>query len=172
MEFAKSAVNWGSVPDWIAGIGSVLAFAGLAFGLWWEARQRRLDRLDADSQQARLVFAEVADYTLARCLVRVRNNSDHPVYDVEVELLAPGSRTQVGHRGIYIQEVPAHSSTDTTPSPELLQEWVRYTRRDPFLLDPDRLGRVLALITFVDGAGRAWKRYDTEAPTRQRSYRG
>ncbi|MCO1594071.1 hypothetical protein M8C17_02740 [Micromonospora sp. RHAY321] len=47
MEFATGAVEWGTVPDWIAGIGSVLAFAGLAYGLWWEVRQRRLDRDDA-----------------------------------------------------------------------------------------------------------------------------
>jgi hypothetical protein len=36
-------INWGSVPDWIAAIGSVLAFTGFAIAFIWEVRKRRLD---------------------------------------------------------------------------------------------------------------------------------
>jgi hypothetical protein len=53
VEFAKSAVNWGSVPDWIAGIGSVLAFLGLVAGLLIESAKRRKDEARRVQDEAR-----------------------------------------------------------------------------------------------------------------------
>jgi len=57
-----SRINWGSVPDWIAGVGSALAFAGFAIAFIWEVRKRRQDdghaaedRRDALKRHARLV---------------------------------------------------------------------------------------------------------------------
>jgi hypothetical protein len=34
--------NWGSVPDWIAGVGTTLAFAAAVFVFWYETRDRSL----------------------------------------------------------------------------------------------------------------------------------
>jgi hypothetical protein len=52
VELAKSALNWGSVPDWIAGLGSVLAFAAITFSLWREARLRRADQAETTNAMA------------------------------------------------------------------------------------------------------------------------
>jgi hypothetical protein len=42
--------NWGSVPDWIAGVGTTLAFGVAAFVFWYETRDRSLT--DRRSQAA------------------------------------------------------------------------------------------------------------------------
>ena len=64
MRFA--AVNWGSVPDWIAAVGSVIAMLLAVSGLLYEMHKRRLteaetaaERRAAEGNQARLVSVEV-----------------------------------------------------------------------------------------------------------------
>lgn len=47
-DFATSRIDWGSVPDWIGGVGSALAFAGFAVAFIWEVRKRRQDDEQGD----------------------------------------------------------------------------------------------------------------------------
>lgn len=90
-------MNWGSVPDWVAAIGSTSALLALL----WEVRSRRRDddlraaeetvadlrRLEAAEGQARRVFLERSEKTLERSApnnVEVVNDSDDPVTEVVV----------------------------------------------------------------------------------------
>jgi hypothetical protein len=60
-----SRVDWGSVPDWIAGIGSVLAFAAFTVAFMWEVRKRR----QGDEQDAKIAVRRLSG-TLAWSLSR------------------------------------------------------------------------------------------------------
>ncbi|MEU4160762.1 hypothetical protein [Actinoplanes sp. NPDC026670] len=85
-----AAVDWGSVPDWIAGVGSVIATLLAVSGLLYEMRKRRLNEARADAErraaaanQARLVSVQArvrgdghrAEFTL-------RNDSGAPIRTV------------------------------------------------------------------------------------------
>lgn len=169
MEIAKSAVNWGSVPDWVAAIGSVLAFGGFAVGLWWEIRRRRLDRHDIDAQQARLVFAELAGNTASDCFVRVTNNSDHPMYDVEITLFdSLSTNRQRIPGGLFAKDVPARSNVDRVVEDDMVAALKRVPRFDPADRAPE-LVTAFVEIQFVDSGGRYWRRFERDAPVRLQS---
>ncbi|RKR87010.1 hypothetical protein BDK92_1282 [Micromonospora pisi] len=82
MEYAAGGANWGSVPDWIAGVGSMLAFGGLAFGLWYEIRRARLERQDQQARHARLVYVSSVETRDDRHIVTVTNVGSEPVFDL------------------------------------------------------------------------------------------
>ncbi|MEV2241091.1 hypothetical protein [Micromonospora sp. NPDC049891] len=85
-----AAVNWGSVPDWIAGIGSVIATLLAVSGLLYEMHKRRLaeaeaaaERRAAEANQARLVSVEVrARGDGHRAELTLRNDSAAPIRTV------------------------------------------------------------------------------------------
>jgi hypothetical protein len=90
---------WGTLPEWLATVGTLLAFVVALRLLFKELESRREDvdvRLRA---QARLVAAWVAqissDETRARrrttCHLLTRNGSDEPVHNVTVTLCERGS---------------------------------------------------------------------------------
>ena len=63
MRFA--AVNWGSVPDWIAAVGSVIAMLLAVSGLLYEMHKRRLTEAEtvAERRAAEAVANEEAEET-------------------------------------------------------------------------------------------------------------
>ena len=81
MSLLASRVNWGSVPDWIAGLGSVLAFAGFAIAFIWEIRKRRHDdeqaaedRRDALKRHARLVLMKITGGNVSQAARLAKRN--------------------------------------------------------------------------------------------------
>jgi len=82
-----AAVNWGSVPDWIAGVGSVMAMLLAISGLLYEMHKRRLsdaeaaaERRAAEANQARLVSVEVRVRGEGhRAELGLRNDSAAPI---------------------------------------------------------------------------------------------
>ncbi|MFG2986358.1 hypothetical protein ACGFYQ_34755 [Streptomyces sp. NPDC048258] len=84
-----TAVDYGTVPDWIAGVGSAVATVLLAVGLLREIRLRRIDgeraateRRAAEANQARLigmVFRVRGSGTRVEFVIR--NDSDEPLRD-------------------------------------------------------------------------------------------
>ncbi|BEL04125.1 hypothetical protein Q0Z83_023160 [Actinoplanes sichuanensis] len=85
-----AAVDWGSVPDWIAGIGSVFATLLAVSGLLYEMHKRRLtearaaaERRAAEANQARLVSVQArvrGDGHRAELILR--NDSAAPIRTV------------------------------------------------------------------------------------------
>ena len=51
-------MDWGTVPAWVAAIGTVLAFAVTFALLLWEIRLRRAQAADQEMRQARLAWVE------------------------------------------------------------------------------------------------------------------
>ena len=84
---AAAAVDWGSVPDWIAAIGSVIATLLAITGLLYEMHKRRLaeaeataERRAAEANQARLISVEVRVRGDGhRTDLTMRNDSDAPI---------------------------------------------------------------------------------------------
>lgn len=83
-----AAVNWGSVPDWFAAVGTVLTFV-LALGLGFrEVRIRRTESRDNEIRQARLVvagepvFARATNDNRTAVFVTVTNFSDQPIHEL------------------------------------------------------------------------------------------
>jgi hypothetical protein len=82
-----AAVDWGSVPDWIAGIGSVIATLLAVTGLLYEMRKRRIaeaettaERRAAEANQARLVSVQVrVRGNGQRSEITIRNDSEAPI---------------------------------------------------------------------------------------------
>ena len=85
-----AAVNWGSVPGWIAGIGSVIATLLAVTGLLYEMHKRRIaeaeataERRAAEANQAQLVSVDVRVRSDGhRAELTLRNDSEAPIRTV------------------------------------------------------------------------------------------
>lgn len=93
MRMSSADVQWGSVADWLSGVGSlgaVIVALGLALQ---ESRRRRAAQADDERRQARLVVvgepafdrSETLEHPLS-LYVRVHNYSDAPIHDLVVSL--------------------------------------------------------------------------------------
>lgn len=152
-------MNWGSVPEWIAAVGTVLAFVlALALGLVQERVRRRAER-DEQVRQARLVVVGepapgTGDGTTMALFVRVTNYSDAPIYGVRVSLTVEredGAKrgTQFGERFVigpgeeeeYEFDIPpgAGSISSNSPAAVFMDAAGRYWRRDCGLPEPQRI---------------------------------
>jgi hypothetical protein len=76
------AIAWGSLPEWIAAIGTVGALAVALVLLKAELDDARLRRGEEVRAQARRVLAWI-EYTGDHPEVVIRNASDAPIYNVE-----------------------------------------------------------------------------------------
>jgi hypothetical protein len=90
---AQASASWGTVPDWVTSIGTILAF-GLAFFLALrEAHFRNIATRDDEMRQARLIIVEpptarraTTDEDMA-IFVPVNNYSQQPIQNLIVGLL-------------------------------------------------------------------------------------
>jgi hypothetical protein len=171
------AVNWGDVPTWVAGLGTV----GTLAAALWQIRNERNRRLAADERlqnerhlgQARLVAAYMGEQEKpaeepqtpaddqGRTAFYLANNSPQPVYSVVVEM-------------VFIQGAGPHTLEDML---DLNQS--QYGRRGPVTtvsILPGGLyrvwisgtgwrrilsGRASVDIAFTDAAGAHWIRRAT-----------
>jgi hypothetical protein len=142
-------VNWGSVPDWVAGVGTVIA---IAVALWLALRETRLRRIadkDDEKRRARLVIvgepsADTSQSTpgATSLYATVYNYGHHPIHEViiglqrggsplppaqyiQMDFIGPGEKREVEF------EVPQDQGSLSSNRPEL---W------------------------FLDSFGRRWKR--------------
>jgi hypothetical protein len=96
---------WGTLPEWLAAFGTLLAFAVALRLLFKELKTRREDVDSRLRAQARLVAAWVAqintDETSGRrrttCHLLTRNGSDEPVHNVTVTLYERGPAKDALH---------------------------------------------------------------------------
>jgi hypothetical protein len=139
------------VPDWLAAIGTLAAFAVAVRLLAKELAVRREAEEDRRTEQARHVstwttFPEPDDQdsSLFWFFVVVKNGSEEPVYNVSVLMDEPGS--------IY---------AEATGSPTCRMEFFTVAPGEsdrPRLRMSEHQSGPLTLL-FTDAAGRRWKRY-------------
>ncbi len=179
------SIDWGSAPDWVAGIGTTLAFGAAGYaGL---AAKRQLDHLrrqeeDRALEEHRAHSSRVAIWLEAgidgQPHVFYSNGSGLPIYAVTVRCRVPWHR--VGpHPGMTHTEIPVLGPTD---GPRRLHKVeadlrsttagvMRHTGSGGFVaIQPDLVGwapkslgelvvtDVSAGIAFKDAQGHAWAR--------------
>lgn len=166
MEFAKSAVDWGTVPAWVAAVGTASATILVSVGLLREIKRRRLDdekaareRLDARRQQARLVYAEYVEYERSTREIRlkVHNDSNAPIFDVALSAGAGPDRESWGP----ITTTP-HPLNPTGVRPRDAENMALYLARDE---PPIEYGWYVSIeLEFTDANGYRWSRADNRRP--------
>lgn len=165
-------IQWGTVPDWLAAIGTVGSFGLVGWGLLREVRLRRVEdsraaaeRRDAEAGSARLVTAlahgvrlNAGRTAIVAIMFSIRNGSTGPIFDVEPGFLIPdesGAHTKelavTWVRTEHFSRLDAHEEVefDIHPQAQLLE-------------DP----RGVTVITFTDERGLRWRRVDHQQPTR------
>lgn len=93
-------VTWGSMPEWLAGLGAVAAF-GVVWFAAQEWRSGQAERRDREADQARRVVAEPVEEPVPGSRpswshrphrdVVVRNRSDRHILNVDIDPLGGGS---------------------------------------------------------------------------------
>lgn len=169
----------GTLPDWLAGVGTVGSLFFLAVHGRRERRRRRADeqqglaeRRDRDAAQARLTTVELAwQYGPGfEAMVVVHNHSAGPLLDVRVLLVDHG--TIPSH-----DESPPAGPTEETASTIGPGEDRRFRLHPPRRLPPPRDGDDAAAyqapgqtfgaqVEFTDTAGLRWQRTGSEQPQR------
>jgi hypothetical protein len=157
---------WGTAPEWLAAIGTLLAF-GVAFWLLRkELAVRRESVEDRRQAQASLVAAWVSEPSrqierdgrtkLVYQLV-TRNGSGQPIYNVQVRMLLPEGFKLTSPDEIFLPQLPQFRYEVLPPKytkPELLTS-----------IQPERLRHWLmpkpVEITFADAQGYKWRRDPT-----------
>jgi hypothetical protein len=135
----------GTWPDWIAAIGSVLAFFGLVFGLWWEMRRHRKEREAEAERPARLVFGTVIVQGPLVAALEISNNGTTAIIAVQwtVNVVSKHERK---HLRIFATgseaTIPAGatvSKRDIGPPPlkQAIAEHVAGTARSPLSEDEE-----------------------------------
>ncbi|GIJ07286.1 hypothetical protein Van01_05000 [Micromonospora andamanensis] len=174
------SIDWGSVPDWLAGIGTVGTLAFFGIQLRNEKRrhraeeQRRVDEArDREASQARLVAARAAwDYGPSSghaARITVRNDSPSPITDVQVQLMSrrdqpPSADLWETAEGLPQPVIDAGGSTEfrlvpphQPPAPRDGMDTAAYDA-------PRKL--FVPCVVFTDAAGLRWARTESEQPRR------
>ena len=169
LRYCARVTDWGSVPDWLAGVGAVLAlmFAALAVRAVRHTNRQQAIQLEQQAEQLRQQARQLAGMEESRrreqaekvaawisideSLLEIKNTAESPVYDVHIYVMGTASLTSDG--------------AIEGPSEYLFLELVRPSaepiRRSLIdaLMGSDGLmltGRVA--ITFRDAAGLMWER--------------
>jgi hypothetical protein len=155
-----SHLVWGTVGEWVGGVGSMAAAVAAVAIAIRDGRQREQDRRDEQAAQARLVTVEARAVVAFSAVIEVTNHSTTPVLAVRIE------------------------HVHTTPEPSRAQflegksrEWGRLDAGEKVsavchlwlpdgskILQPDELTVITAEISFVDARGLRWRRWANLPP--------
>jgi hypothetical protein len=155
-----AGLDWGSVPDWVAALGTVAAFLVALRLLAKELAARREQEEDRRRAQARLVNAWLAmkwvkssdpDDELQGWII-VNNASDEPVYQVKLTVVRTDSGFASDPEAARGQ---APTIEEDLPLPLLPQE-----HSERWAPAEWKLGtwHVVLGLSFTDSQGRRWKR--------------
>jgi hypothetical protein len=165
--------DWGSVPDWLAAIGTLAAFAVALRLLAKELAARRDQEEDRRRAQARLVNAwptmrwRESDGEAEGWSV-VRNDSDEPIYQVKLTVVPRDSR--------FASDPEAARGQAQTIEDDWMGVLPRQTREGWLPAEWKLSTWYVAMgLSFTDSQGRRWKRLPngtlTEVTKRQRRSR-
>jgi hypothetical protein len=158
---SASTADWGTVPDWLSGLGTVIALLVLAR----EVRARRVEAGAAERRQASRVTASIEVASLPPMLSMqgavtiptgfeavIHNSSDEPIFDFSMmgwSKLGGRNRPTKGEEGGgqlgWVVGPLASVPPGTTRIP-VHRDWLRH--RDQLEL----------LLFFIDNGGRRWTR--------------
>jgi hypothetical protein len=145
--------NWGSVPDWLAGVGTLLALALALWAVFRELAARREALDDRLRSQARLVAAWVSERDPygnwamgGEGFVLTRNGSDEPVRNVTVTAYKK-----------HPSQVPPLEEFYRVTYAVLAPHTTETSRALPFG-DAPRFDSVAVSIVFRDSQGCRWQR--------------
>jgi hypothetical protein len=162
-----ASIDWGTAPDWLAAVGSVLAVAFSAGIAFKEMRARKVaeDRLYAQNLQsmrsdgeAFVTWLEIvpsgSDTEPPTVLMHMTNTAERPVYDITAQPVSLMTRHS-GQKIVTMVVGPgADLVEDITRDLEVLAGW---NDIDPgFLMSPQGVFGVRS--TYRDSAGRSWER--------------
>ena len=163
--------DMGSVPDWVAATGTVVALLALTIGLLNERKQRRLDAVRAAKDQrereqraaheqheheqriARRVTVAAINAAGNQVQIKIHNGSDVPILEIEPGLSVRGVKLacEVTNRG-EMMSLAAHEGVIA----HLVME------------KPAPRSGAAAMVDFVDGEyGIAWRRTHNLEPVRR-----
>jgi hypothetical protein len=152
--------DWGTVPDWLAAVGTLAAFAVALRLLAKELAARREQEEDRRREQASRVacWLEIVedpdwpprhwapDKPVRAVAAVLQNGSEEPVYDCRVHIeLDPGAS------GKLVSGDRQYSLEERTLPPGRTQRSVSFPRED--------LPPASTRMSFRDAAGRRWTRY-------------
>lgn len=155
-------INWGSVPDWVAAIGTIGSLYAALWLLKQEINDRRRHEAEAQTQSARAVSAWVQTGQ-DKYLFAAKNSGEEPVYDCVVYSDLPIVDPVTKQRGVRMKD-------EKTPMGE---PWPYYLDRflgvippgetSKFEIDSDSVeyeyqGLPDLWIEFTDVSGKHWKR--------------
>lgn len=166
---AIGPVNWGSLPDWLAALGTVSAVVvALALALRdsqrhaAEEERRAQERRDLEATQARLVYFTIA--SSGGIMVTIHNASDRPIFHVCLESVekvgSPGLAWQV-NRNV----MGARAETNSIEPHGHFKIPVNLVSEDG-QAQRSRIGEYTVIISFLDAAGMRWSRTGMGPPTR------
>ncbi len=174
------SIDWGSVPDWLAGIGTVGTLAFFGMQLRNDKRrhrteeQRRVDEArDREASQARLVASRARwDYGPSSgyaARITVRNDSPFPITDVQAQLVSRGDQPP----SVALWEIAA-GLPQPVIDPGGLSEFRLVPPYQPSAPEdgmdaasydaPKKL--FVPCIAFTDSVGLRWTRTESEQPRR------
>lgn len=136
-------MSWGSVPDWVAAVGTVGALLVALFLLKREIDDRRARQRKNDMKPATQVFGWVVAKDDSWGL-KVQNNGDEPVFDLVFYATPPVGLGQPTTRQVLFGTVP--------PKIVLDGEYHEHPDEREDLL----FGFPSVEIEFTDGRGRHW----------------
>ena len=156
--------DWGSVPEWVGGLGSAGAFAVALWLLRTEALLRRKDRTAEESRQARLVLigplrgrGPGADDVAWDVEAEVVNNSSMgPVFELEAELWYGPSNKHVSVEPVVLEQLNSMERKTL--------EWKHLS--DPYLRRDKVSSELTVVLSFTDTDGRRWTRRGWGSPVR------
>jgi hypothetical protein len=143
-------IPWGTVPDWVAAVGTVGSLFSALYLLKHEIDERKHLRATRETEAARAVSAwcQCED---DKHILNVRNGGEEPIYDCMVyadplgaEALAEGRTHGLE---VLFGTVPPGSTLDDP--------------RHNLKLQSDRFGFPTVEVEFTDAQGRHWRRDST-----------
>jgi hypothetical protein len=123
---------WGTIPDWLAAVGTLCAFFTLIYEMQKDRREEQVSRVTAWAEFSNSEASKLADITAT-----ISNASEMAIYDVEVRVL--GLLLETRH-------IPVLAPNSRRMEPFLAVEVDDKT-------SPPRVS-----IAFVDASDRVWTR--------------
>lgn len=151
-------IDWGSVPDWFGGLGTVGTLLFGVLSLRREIRARRREDRAARARQARLISTTARIQGGGVLRVRVANDSDGPVFDLVATPVVHTGPPGPGGRRVPVATVTGPvDRLDGGTSAELFVTVDRSV---------DLTGHASATVElrFTDQQGNRWRREGTGQP--------